>query len=55
MVHLNAQGWYVEKIAQYFHCHVQTVRQTLYRWRDSSLAGLWDAPHRGAQLFMDAC
>jgi len=49
MVRLNAQGWYVEKIAQHFHCHAQTVRKTLYRWRDNGLAGLWDAPHPGAQ------
>lgn len=49
MVRLNAQGWYVEKIALHFHCHVQTVRQTLYRWRDQGLGGLWDAPHPGAQ------
>jgi transposase len=49
MVRLNAQGWYVEKIAQHYHCHEQTVRQTLYRWRDNGLAGLWDAPHPGAQ------
>lgn len=49
MIRLNAQGWYVEKIAHHFHCHSQTVRQTLYRWRDQGLGGLWDAPHVGAQ------
>ncbi len=49
IVHLNAQSWYVEKIAQHFHCHVQTVRQTLYSWRDQGLGGLWETPHPGAQ------
>lgn len=49
MIRLNSQGWYIEKIARHFHCHSQTIRQTLYRWRDQGLGGLWDAPHRGAQ------
>jgi len=48
IIRLNAQGWYVEKIATHFHCHPQTVRQTLYRWQDKGLGGLWDKPHPGA-------
>jgi len=49
VIRLNHQGWYVEKIATYFKWNVRTVRQTLHRWQDKGLGGLWDAPHQGAQ------
>ncbi len=38
VIRLNAQGWYVEKIAVHFNWNVRTVRETLYRWRDQGLA-----------------
>lgn len=46
---LNAQGWYVEKIAHYLKWHVQTVRDTLHRWQKQGLGGLWEAPGRGSK------
>lgn len=49
VLRLNHQGWYVEKIAAYFQWNVKTVRETLHRWQDKGLVGLWDAPHPGAQ------
>lgn len=47
VIRLNHQGWYVEKIATYFKWNIRTVRETLHRWRDRGLGGLWDAPHQG--------
>lgn len=49
VIRLNAQGWYVEKIAVHFNWNVRTVRETLHRWRDQGLGGLWDAPRQGGQ------
>lgn len=49
VLRLNDQGWYVEKIAAYFQWNVKTVRETLHRWRDKGLVGLWDEPHPGAK------
>jgi transposase len=46
---LNAQGWYVEKIAQHLNWHQQTVRETIHRWEKQGLGGLWDAPHPGGE------
>ncbi|MGF1496264.1 MAG: helix-turn-helix domain-containing protein [Elainellaceae cyanobacterium] len=48
-VRLSHQGMYVEKIATHFGWHVRTVCQTLHRWQQGGLGGLWDAPHLGAQ------
>jgi transposase len=48
-VRLNHQGMYVEKIATHFGWKVRPVRQTLHRWQQQGLGGLWDAPHPGAQ------
>jgi transposase len=49
VIRLNAQGLYVENIASYMHWNVQTVRDTIHRWRRQGLGGLWDASHPGAQ------
>lgn len=49
MVRLNAQGWNVPAIADIFECQEQTVRQTLRRWEQGGLGGLWDASGRGAK------
>jgi transposase len=47
MVRLNAQGWNVPAIAKIFDCQEQTVRETLRRWEEGGLGGLWDKPGRG--------
>lgn len=49
MLLLNAQGWNVPAIAQMFGRHEHTVRATLRRWETDGLAGLWEAPGRGAK------
>lgn len=49
MLRLNAQGWTVPAIAEIFECQENTVRQALRRWQQHGLAGLWDAPGRGAK------
>ena len=49
VIRLSHQGMYVEKIAAYMDWNLRTVRQTLHRWQQQGLGGLWDAPHRGAQ------
>jgi transposase len=49
VVRLSHQGWYVEKIASFFHWNPQTVRETLYRWQKQGLGGLFEASGRGQQ------
>lgn len=49
VVRLSHRGWYVEKIADFFNWHLQTVREPLHRWREKGLGGLWEAPGRGKQ------
>lgn len=49
ILRLNAQGWNVPELAKIFECHEHTVRATLRRWEDRGLAGLWEAPGRGAK------
>lgn len=44
---LNASGWTVPKIAAHLQQSQQTVRQTIQRWQNRGLAGLWEAPGRG--------
>lgn len=44
---LSHRGWTTDKIAEYFNCRVETVRETIYRWREQGLGGLWDAPRPG--------
>jgi transposase len=48
-VRLSHQGVYVEKIAAFFNWNERTVRETLQRWQDKGLGGLWDAPRPGAR------
>lgn len=49
MVRLSHQGLHVDQIATFMHRNVRTVRESLNRWKDNGLGGLWDAPHPGAQ------
>lgn len=49
VLRLNAQGWYVEKIAHYFNWHPQTVRETIHRWETKGLGGLWEGSGRGGK------
>lgn len=53
MLRLSHQGLYVEQIAAFTHRNVRTVRESLNRWKDNGLGGLWDAPHPGAQRRWD--
>lgn len=49
VIRLNAQGWYVEKIAAHFKWTGQTVREVLHRWVEMGLGGLWSAKSRGTK------
>jgi transposase len=49
MLRLNAQGWTAPAIAEIFECQEHTVRQTIRRWQQQGLGGLWDASGRGAK------
>ena len=44
---LNAKGWKVKEIADYLEWAESTVRQTIHRWNQRGLAGLWEAGGRG--------
>lgn len=44
---LNAHGWKVPQIANYLNWHEHTVRNTLKRWEQKGLGGLWEASGRG--------
>ena len=44
---LNHRGWTTEEIGEYLDWQVATVRQTIHRWRDQGLGGLWDSPRAG--------
>ncbi len=44
---LNAKGWKVSAIADYLEWAESTVRQTIHRWNQRGLAGLWEAGGRG--------
>lgn len=44
---LNHRGWTTEQIAAYLGCQIATVRQTIHRWQDRGLYGLWDLPRKG--------
>jgi transposase len=46
---LNASGWTTPQIAQHLHQCEHTVRQTLQRWHEGGLGGLWEAPGRGGK------
>lgn len=49
VIRLSHQGMYVEKIAALLKWNLRTVRETLHRWQEQGLGGLWDALHPGAQ------
>lgn len=49
VIRLSHQGMYVEKIASFFDWNVRTIRETLHRWQQQGLGGLWDAPRPGPQ------
>lgn len=44
---LNASGWKVQQIAQHLDWAAQTVRETIHRWQERGLGGLWEAEGRG--------
>jgi transposase len=44
---LNATGWKVKQIADYLAWAESTVRQTIHRWNQNGLVGLWEAVGRG--------
>lgn len=44
---LNGQGWKVPQIAKYQDLAEQTVRETLRRWQQYGLGGLWEQRGRG--------
>lgn len=48
-IRLNASGWRTPAIAKHLHQCEHTVRQTLQRWNQGGLGGLWEAPGRGGK------
>jgi transposase len=44
---LNAHGWNARKIAEYLEWAEQTVRETIRRWQQGGLGGLWESSGRG--------
>lgn len=40
VLRLSHRGWTTDKIAEYFDWRVETVRETLYRWKQQGLGGL---------------
>lgn len=63
VIRLNAQGWYVEKIAVHFNWTPQTVREVLHKWKKLGMEGLWELPGRGRKprwseediVFLEKC
>lgn len=63
VIRLNAQGWYVEKIAVHFNWTPQTVREVLHKWKKLGMEGLWELPSRGRKprwsekdiVFLEKC
>ena len=49
ILRLNAQGWTAPAIGKIFECQEHTVRETIRRWQQLALGGLWDASGRGAK------
>ena len=47
ILRLNSRGKRVEEIALYVECASSTVRQTIHRWQNHGLVGLWEAQGRG--------
>jgi transposase len=53
-VRLNAQGWYVEKIAAYLAWSLKAVREAIKRWKEKGLGGLWDQARVGRPPILSA-
>ena len=49
VIRLNANGWYVEKIATHFNWASQTVRAVLHKWEEFGRESLWEKPGRGVK------
>lgn len=49
MLRLNAQGWNAPAIAEIFEFQEHTVRQSIRRWQQQGLGGLWDVSGRGVK------
>jgi len=47
ILRLNSRGKTVKEIALYTECATSTVRQTIHRWQNYGLVGLWEAQGRG--------
>jgi len=54
-IRLSHQGMYVEKIASFLNWNVRTVRETIHRWEQQGLGGLWDAPRPGPKKRWHSC
>lgn len=39
----HAKGWRVKAIANYLEWAESTVRQTIHRWNQNGLVGLWES------------
>jgi len=46
-IRLSSRGWKVAKIAVYLKWSKQRVRETIHKWEEKGLVGLWDAPKTG--------
>jgi transposase len=47
VLRLNASSWSVQQIAAHLDWAPQTVRETIHRWQERGLGGLWEAAGRG--------
>jgi transposase len=48
VIRLNADGWYVEKIAVHFNWTPQTVREVLHKWQKLGMESLWGQVEGGS-------
>jgi len=46
-IRLSSRGWKVDKIAVYLKWSKKRVRETIHKWQEKGLVGLWDAPKTG--------
>jgi len=49
IIRLNAQGWYVEKIAAHVNWTAQTFTEVLHKWQNLGRKRLWERPRRGGK------
>ena len=47
---LNGKGWRVKEIADCLDWAESTVRQTIHRWIEKGIVGLWEAKGRGRKV-----